>query len=322
MYGQLAKLFPENEDYAVHHAQSLYKASMYQDALRASRAIDSKDPAVRQKVSRLQALIAYEEDDLAGCRARLDECPSDDPDVVVNLACCMLKEGRLEEARTRFLDAQQALGFQADIAYNIALCYYRTKQFGPALKHLAEIIERGMREHPELAVGAAAMRTQTGEEIRSVGNTPALKETALVEAFNLKAAIEYAMGNSEGFREALTDMPPRTEERARPGDASQRRAHEHGERSDGRVPQAQLFAAVARGPPETFRNLLLLYCKPEHGFLRPRRGRHSRRIRNWSRHLLGGAPVSEPAILAQTAPEEAYRKFEELVQRNADKLEG
>ena len=73
MYGQLAKLFPENEDYAVHHAQSLYKASMYQEALRASRAIDSKDPAVRQKVSQLQALIAYEEDDLAGCRARLDE---------------------------------------------------------------------------------------------------------------------------------------------------------------------------------------------------------------------------------------------------------
>jgi tetratricopeptide repeat protein 30 len=38
--------------------------------------------------------------------------------------------------------------------YNIALCYYQTKQFGPALKHLAEIIERGVREHPELSVGS------------------------------------------------------------------------------------------------------------------------------------------------------------------------
>lgn len=42
---------------------------------------------------------------------------------------------------------------QAELQYNIALCYYKTKQYGPALKNLAEIIERGVREHPELSVG-------------------------------------------------------------------------------------------------------------------------------------------------------------------------
>jgi tetratricopeptide repeat protein 30 len=26
------------------------------------------------------------------------------------------------------------------------------KQYGPALKHIAEIIEKGVREHPELSV--------------------------------------------------------------------------------------------------------------------------------------------------------------------------
>ena len=46
---------------------------------------------------------------------------------------------------------------------------------------------------------------------RSVGNTPALRETALVEAFNLKAAIEYSMENKDAAREALNDMPPRDE---------------------------------------------------------------------------------------------------------------
>ena len=321
MYGQLAKLFPENEDYAVHHAQSLYKASMYQEALRASRAIDSKDPAVRQKVSQLQALIAYEEDDLAGCRARLDECPSDDPDVVVNLACCMLKEGRFEEARTRFLDAQQALGFQADIAYNIALCYYRTKQFGPALKHLAEIIERGMREHPELAVGAATDATQTGEEIRSVGNTPALKETALVEAFNLKAAIEYAMGNIEGFREALTDMPPRTEEELDPVTLHNvALMNMESDPTDG-FHKLNFLLQSPVSPPETFGNLLLLYCKPEHGFYDLAADVMAENPQLVAKHLPQEVhQFLEATILAQTAPEEAYRKFEELVQRNADKL--
>ncbi len=46
------------------------------------------------------------------------------------------------------------LHVQAELAYAIGLCYYQQKQFGPALKHIAEIIERGVREHPELSVGS------------------------------------------------------------------------------------------------------------------------------------------------------------------------
>ena len=34
-----------------------------------------------------------------------------------------------------------------------------------------------------------------GIEVRSVGNSQTLQETALVEAFNLKAAIEYLVPN-------------------------------------------------------------------------------------------------------------------------------
>lgn len=57
----------------------------------------------------------------------------------------------------------------------------------------ADIIERGIREHPELSVGM----TTEGIEVRSVGNTLTLHETALIEAFNLKAAIEYQLKNCE-----------------------------------------------------------------------------------------------------------------------------
>jgi hypothetical protein len=42
--------------------------------------------------------------------------------------------------------------------------------------------QRGVREHPELSVGS----TTDGIEVRSVGNSPVLQETYLVEAFNLK----------------------------------------------------------------------------------------------------------------------------------------
>ena len=34
----------------------------------------------------------------------------------------------------------------------------------------------------------------------------------MIEAFNLKAAIEYSIKNFEAAKEALLDMPPRAEE--------------------------------------------------------------------------------------------------------------
>ncbi len=37
--------------------------------------------------------------------------------------------------------------------------------------------------------------TTEGIDVRSVGNTLTLHETALIEAFNLKAAIEYQLKN-------------------------------------------------------------------------------------------------------------------------------
>ncbi len=43
-----------------------------------------------------------------------------------------------------------------------------------------------------------------------------LRETALIEAFNLKAAIEYVLKNQDAAKEALSDMPPRSEEELDP----------------------------------------------------------------------------------------------------------
>lgn len=53
--------------------------------------------------------------------------------------------------------------------------------------------------------------TTEGIDVRSVGNSLLLHETSLVEAFNLKAAIEYTLKNFDAATEALTDMPPRDE---------------------------------------------------------------------------------------------------------------
>jgi len=57
---------------------------------------------------------------------------------------------------------------QPELQYNIALCFYKTKQLGQALKHIAEIIERGVRDHPELSVGRWVPLLQRG--FGSTGN--------------------------------------------------------------------------------------------------------------------------------------------------------
>ena len=44
-------------------------------------------------------------------------------------------------------------------------CMSRLKDFAPALKHIADIIERGIREHPELSVG---MQTEGIEVIKDL----------------------------------------------------------------------------------------------------------------------------------------------------------
>mmetsp|Transcript_20767 Transcript_20767/g.20519 ORF Transcript_20767/g.20519 Transcript_20767/m.20519 type:complete len:173 (+) Transcript_20767:499-1017(+) len=151
-------------------------------------------------------------------------------------------------------------GYRSDLAYNIALCYYKMKQLAPSLKHIADIIEKGVREHPELSVGS----NSEGVEVKSVGNTQTLRETALVEAFNLKAAIEYTMNNYSSAKEALLDMPPRNEEELDPVTL-----HNHGlmnieEDPQGGFKKLNFLIQNPPFPPETFSNLLLLYCKYAH----------------------------------------------------------
>jgi tetratricopeptide repeat protein 30 len=41
-------------------------------------------------------MLRYGEEDLAGAKSLVDQCPSDDPDTEMNLACLLAKEGRLQ----------------------------------------------------------------------------------------------------------------------------------------------------------------------------------------------------------------------------------
>lgn len=280
----------------------------------------------------LQAVIAYEMDELSTCKQLLDqtaeEAGADAVAVVNNRGCVAYKEGRFHDAKLLFQEAAKAaegLGAPADgssmgaseLAYNDALCNYKLKSYGAAVKSVSEVIERGMLEHPELSVGSYA----DGVEVSSVGNSQTLRETALVEAFNLKAAIEYQMHNNDAIKEALADMPPRSDEELDPVTLhNQALMHMDDDPQTG-FQKLNFLLSNPPFPPETFGNLLLLYCKPSHGFYDQAADVMAENAHLTSKHLTPDLyEFLEATIASQTSPDEAYRKFNTAAKRHVDVL--
>lgn len=312
-YETLSKVCPEVDEYQVYYAQSLYKASLYPEANRAILTVDA--PQYHELRLQMQAAIHYEQDDLIGAKNFIDQCTADSPETVAAYACVTYKEGDFEAARTKFNEAMQSLGYQPDLAYNIALCYYKMKHYGPALKHIAEIIQAGVREHPELSVGS----NTDGIEVRSVGNSQVLKETAMIEAFNLKAAIEYQLNNSEAAQEALTDMPPRNEEELDPVSLHNTALMNMDADPTTGFRKLNFLLNSPPCPPETLGNLLFLYCKFQYYNLAADTLAENRQLLNncLSEEL---HKFIEATVLLEKSPAEAYRSFDLLANKHIEGL--
>ncbi|XP_042302942.1 tetratricopeptide repeat protein 30A-like [Sceloporus undulatus] len=333
-YEQLVALHPELPEYRLYQAQALHKAGLYAEALRATLPLLEPAPGTKaasnatlqSRALRLQAAIHYAQGDLAGAKALVElqvaaatpsasesgataalEDPLELPEAEVNQGCLLYREGQHEEACGKFASAMQVLGYSPELSYNMALCCYAAKQYDPALKHLSDVIERGMRQHPELSVGT----NTEGLDVRSVGNTLLLHRTALVEAFNLKAAIEYRLCNLQAAQEALTDMPPRAEEELDPVTLHNQALMNMDQRPTEGFEKLQFLLRQNPCPPETFGNLLLLYCKYQYYDL-------AADVLAENAHLTYKLLTPylynflDAIITCQTAPDEAFHKLDEL----------
>ncbi|XP_062507596.1 intraflagellar transport protein 70A-like [Corticium candelabrum] len=312
-YEQLTLLHPEVDEYKLYHAQALYKACRYPEAMKVTFQIENL--AMQQKVVKLQAAIKFGEEDVSAARAFVEQFSPDDSDSDINVGCLLYKEGQYEEAAVKFTTAMRVLGYNPHLCYSIALSYYQMKQYAVSLKHIADIIERGIRDYPELSVGV----TTEGIDVRSVGNTALLQETALVEAFNLKAAIEYQLKNFEAAREALTDMPPRSEE-----ELDSVTLHNHAlmhmeEQPTQGFEKFQFLLQQNPCPPETFGNVLLLYCKYQYYDL-------AADVLAENAHLTYKylTPFMfdylDAVITQQSSPDDAFRKFDTMAASQTEQL--
>ncbi|XP_076234941.1 tetratricopeptide repeat domain 30 isoform X2 [Calliopsis andreniformis] len=313
-YEKLVQLCPSENIYKLYHAQSLHQACIYQEAWTICSNIVNQSN-LEFKVKKLQAAIKYGQEDMVVAKNLIDQCPTDDVDTEINLGCLLYKEEQYEQALKKFTNALQITGFKPHLSYNVGLCYFKLKEYAASLKHIADIIEQGIREHPELGVGM----TTEGIEVRSVGNTLTLHETALTEAFNLKAAIEYQLQNYEAAKEALTDMPPRSEEEL---DAvtlhNQALINMDTKPSEG-FEKLQFLLQQNPFPPETFANLLLLYCKYQYYDLAA--DVLAENVHLTYKYLTPYLyDFLDALITQQTSPEEAYRKFDDLGNKHMEIL--
>lgn len=321
-YQQLTQLCPSVDEYKVNYAMSLYQSCAFEEALQVTFQLENSVNESNSEILKLQAAIRYSQGDLASARTFLEQMPSGDLARQVNLACCLFKEhegtntqSKLQEAFNLFNEALTINPSDPGLKYNVALCEFKMKNYFDCMKHVSEIIEKGIREHPELCIGMAT----EGLDVKSVGNTITLHETALVEAFNLKSAVEYIQGNFEAANEALTDMPPRSEEELDPVTLhNQALVRMDQEPSEG-FQKLQFLVGQASFPPETFANLLILFCKYEYfDYAADVMAENTDFTYKYLTPYL--FQFLDALITMQTSPEDAFRKFDEMGLKLIDTL--
>ncbi|KRY57296.1 Tetratricopeptide repeat protein 30B [Trichinella britovi] len=312
-YRQLTLLYPNHEKYRLYLAQCYYHSYMLDEAMTAAGKI--KNNELLHSAMQLQAAIKYAADDLISARILVQQSSQEDTGTQINWGCLCFKEEDYPAALEHFLNAMNREGSQPDLMYNLALCYYKIKQYAPALHYIAEIIESGIKNHPELSIGMAA----EGLDVHSVGNTWTLHRTALVEAFNLKAAIEYKLKNYSEAAETLSDMPPRKEE-----DIDAITLHNNALLNMDSNPvegfaKLQFLLQQTYFPPETFSNLLLLYCKYEYFHV-------AADVMAENAHLTYKYLTQymydfmDAIITQQASPEESFYKFDNMIQQQSEIL--
>jgi tetratricopeptide repeat protein 30 len=155
VYERLSKFYPDIKEYRFYYAQSLYKSNQSAAAQKVCHSL-AEEKEFQSRVLKLEAAIKFDAQDIAGSKILIDRLRkgvfliliSDDAETMTNQACFLYKEGKYQEAKEQYVKASKISGFNPELAYNIALCNYKLKKYVSALKHIADIVEKGIRDHP------------------------------------------------------------------------------------------------------------------------------------------------------------------------------
>lgn len=135
-YEKLIHLCPDEDIYKIFYAQCLHQSCMYQEAWTVCQSINQDNQDFQEKVKKLQASIKYSQDDIPAVKIIIEQCDPDDVDTEINIGCLLYKEGEYEKSLKKFIAASQIAGFKPHLSYNVALCYYKLKEYAASLKYI------------------------------------------------------------------------------------------------------------------------------------------------------------------------------------------
>ena len=256
MYEQLTKYYPDIVEYRINLAQALFKSENYEEALQAANGIPID---YNHQKSILQFAIKYQMNDLSDAEKILNNAQEDRQETLVCRGCVLYKDNKFEDAQQMFTNAKK-LGESPDIEYNIGVCCYKLKMLSSAHTCIQNILDAANKNHPDIVLKS---RQEQGVPRQSLANSPALYESCLIEAYNLKAAIDYHLGNNDDARECLNEMPPREDEELDSVTLHNLALVNIEKDPDDSFKKLNFLLKNPPCPPEALGNLLILYCKYE-----------------------------------------------------------
>ncbi len=263
----------------------------------------------------LEVSIKFEEGDLNGCRAVVNQCIEEDPQTILAQATLYAKEWKFDEALELYSEAFNIEGFEPETTYNVALCNYMVGDYEDALEVIQEIIDRGIESNPEFAPN----NIQDHVEKIGVNNSMNLQNSFLIESYNLKAAVEYDMGEITKARKTLKEMPQRREEELDPVTLHNQGLIYIDLDIAGGFEKLKFLLANPPFPPETFGNLLLLYCKlGYHDLAADILAENSHLTYEFLSEDL--YEYLDASIMATVSPDEALMKCDTLTRKYANEL--
>jgi tetratricopeptide repeat protein 30 len=197
--------------------------------------------------------------DLSDSEKILNNASEDRQETLVCKGCVLYKENKFEDAQQMFTNAKK-LGESPDIEYNIGVCCYKLKMLSSAHTCIQNILEDANKNHPDIILKS---RVDPGMPRQSLANSPALYESCLIEAYNLKAAIDYHLGNNDDAKECLNEMPPREDEELDSVTLHNLALVNIEKDPDDSFKKLNFLLKNPPCPPEALANLLILYCKYE-----------------------------------------------------------
>ena len=110
------------------------------------------DAELKKQVNELKAAILYEKNEFNQAIECLnpDDKKQKDIQCLMNEGCIYFKIEQHEKAIGLFKEASKLCGFNAELYYNIALCYYEMGTFSEAYFYLDTIIRRAYELYPKL----------------------------------------------------------------------------------------------------------------------------------------------------------------------------